>query len=240
MKIGDHDLTLKNIHAYLQGNLRFLAEQYGVNFIKMDTHIREQVMFRMDIAKPECLEKKECTECHCSIPELMYADKQCGGECYPAMMNKEQWQEFKNAIRAHTLENGIEKIDYPFTWQNIMNLINGNVIVDKTDIIIGTGTTAIASIYIDMGTFAVGNIISHTFTLHNHNDVNVFIKDTNISCGCTTTEEIINKIIKANKNLDILIDVKTEGKRTGEHVFIVELIFNNNTSTKLTMKCILI
>ena len=65
MKVGKHDITMKNIHAYLQGNLRMLAEQYGPDYLKMDPHIKEQIIFRMDVSNPECIQQKECKECHC-------------------------------------------------------------------------------------------------------------------------------------------------------------------------------
>jgi hypothetical protein len=240
MKLGKHDITLKNIQAYLQGNIRFLAEQYGPEFIKMEPHIREQIMFRLDISKPECKENKECVECHCKVPELMYADKQCGGECYPKMMDKDEWLAYKNAIRAYTLENNIEKIEYPFNWQLINELIKQEDMKEKEDIIIGKNTNKIPDQEVNIGNKVIGDHITHTFRIHNTNSVNIYVKDVDTSCGCTTAGELLNKIIPANDYMNVQIKVDTTGKKATNHLFTTSIVFNNNTITKLIIKANLI
>jgi hypothetical protein len=235
MKAGKHDITMKNIHAYLQGNLRMLTEQYGPDYLKMDPHIKEQIIFRMDVSNPECIEQKECKECHCTIPNLMYANKQCGGACYPEMMNADRWEEFKKALRIYTLENNIEKIGYPFDWKHIESLIGKEEINNKENLISGNGTTKIDDVVINIPDQKLGTTVLHTFELHNHNDQTVFIKDINISCGCTTINEVRNKIIQPKETLEIPMRVDTTGKRLGESAFTVELLFNNGTKTRLTL-----
>jgi hypothetical protein len=236
MKFGKHDVTMKNIHAYLQGNLRMLAEKYGEDYIKMNTHIKEQIIFRMDISNPECIEQKECKECHCTIPNLMYADKQCGGECYPKMMNEEEWEEFKKALRIYTLENNIEAISYPFDWRHIQTLVDDASLKEKEVLISGVNTTKIEDMLVELPDQKIGTIVLHTFEIHNHNNQPVFIKDVQSSCGCTTLDEIRNKIIQPGENLSAQIKVDTAGKRAVDSIFTIALVFNNGTKTNLSIK----
>lgn len=243
MKIGNYDVNLKNIQAYIQGNLRYLAEQYGPEFIRMEQHIREQVMFRKDIARPDCIEDKKCKECHCDIPELFYADKQCGGECYPEMMSKERWEEFKKTLRIYTLENKIDRISYPFDWDKIIEIMDNKQeeIKEKETLITGDNATKIEDVTVNLGDKYINDMIIHTFSLHNHNDVNVFVKNVSTSCGCTTADEMFNKIFPANTSIDVEVKINTKDKREAKNsVFITELLFNNNTKTKLTIICNLI
>ena len=235
MKAGKHDITMKNIHAYLQGNLRMLTEQYGPDYLKMDTHIKEQIIFRMDVSNPECIEQKECKECHCTIPNLMYANKQCGGACYPEMMDADKWEEFKKALRIHTLENNIEKIGYPFDWKYIESLMGDSSLKEKEVLISGANTTKIDDIIVNLPDQKIGTIVLHTFEIYNHNDQPVFIKDVNSSCGCTTLDEIRNKIIQPKETINAQIKVDTSNKRAVDSIFTVELVFNNGTKTRLSL-----
>jgi hypothetical protein len=229
MKVGKHDITLKNIQAYLQGNIRMLAEQYGPEFIKMEPHIREQVMFRQDIANPECVNNKECKECHCSIPGLFYADKTCGGECYPVMMNEEEWNKFKGVLRQHTLDNAIEQVTYPFDWKGLPSELPNIVSKEVTDKV----DTSIPDLFFDAGEVKLDTIVETTFTVCNHKDVNIFIKNNETSCGCTTVIDLIGKIIKANECLDIDVKIDAKDKKIGKYHYVVKLTFNDNSISKL-------
>lgn len=100
MKIGKYDITLQNISAFIQGNVRAILHNYGDSFYTLSPEIQEQVIYRTSLANKECLENGKC-KCNCSIPELFYADKQCEDKCYPYMMNKSDWEKFK-------LDNNIE------------------------------------------------------------------------------------------------------------------------------------
>ena len=90
MKIGKYNITLKNIKAYIQGNYRLLSERFG----KLDTHIKEQVIYRDTVADLECKRIGEC-KCGCPLPDLYYADKTCEDSCYPELMDKDTWEKFK-------------------------------------------------------------------------------------------------------------------------------------------------
>ena len=165
----------------------------------------------------------------------MYANKQCGGQCYPEMMDVDKWEEFKKTLRIYTLENNIEKIGYPFDWKHIESLMGKEEINKKETLISGTNTTKIDNISVNLPDQVIGSIIMHTFQLHNHNDQPVFIKDINTSCGCTTLDEVRNKIIQPGETLDVQVRVDTNGKRAADAIFTSELVFNNATKTRLSL-----
>ena len=238
MKIGKHDITLKNIEAYLQGNLRKLAEDYGPDFIKMRQHIREQVMFRNDIANPDCINASKCQECHCDIPGLFYANKQCGGECYPEMMDEHTWDKFKKALRIYTIENKIEDVKYPFDWDAVMNMIEEDEAIEShLKEVFDENDTQIPNQEYDAGEVKRGVNIEKTFTLENPGNVNMYIADVHKTCSCTTTEELINKIIPAGESIDITLTINTKNKPVGtEHYIITQLVMNNHTKTNLAIK----
>ena len=94
MKLFGYDITLNNIKSFIQGNTRYLIEEFGGDFIQLEQHIQEQIIYRKSLANKECIELGVC-KCNCAIPELFYADKQCEDKCYPLMMNKLIWNNYK-------------------------------------------------------------------------------------------------------------------------------------------------
>ena len=69
-------------------------------------HVWEQTIWRRNQVKeksPECWEKGYCTVCGCDIIGKTYEDRACSKEelneepCYPAMMDKETWKEYKKS-----------------------------------------------------------------------------------------------------------------------------------------------
>lgn len=89
------DITLKNIHAYLQAHYRIALEELNM----LPQHKKEQVLWRAEKAKA-CTENKSCLYCGCSTEdlELYYADLGCkkpDNPCYPPMMSEEEWKKYK-------------------------------------------------------------------------------------------------------------------------------------------------
>ena len=84
---------MKNIIEFFKGYLRSFA--FTVKF-PLRKHIQEQVVWRIKAAKVECIQNGECIRCGCSTPELQLSDKECV-ECYPRMMNKKEWNYFKES-----------------------------------------------------------------------------------------------------------------------------------------------
>lgn len=102
-KKKQYDLTFKNIFYYFQGNIRyFLNRNKNIKILKLfsselhiENHIEEQALYRQKKANKICVNQGFCKICHCKTPELFFADKPCEGNCYPAIMNKEEWSKFK-------------------------------------------------------------------------------------------------------------------------------------------------
>jgi hypothetical protein len=102
-----NQLTLSNIKGYIQGNLRKFLEDYpGV----IGDHVYEQVQWRLGIMNEECLIKKECP-CECTCPQKQYEDRACEKNCYPDMMEEEDWELFKekNEITKSLIVNNLYK-----------------------------------------------------------------------------------------------------------------------------------
>lgn len=87
-------MRISDIFYFAQGNVRyFLVKCFGESVLR--SHIAEQVMMRTANADRECLSSGACKICGCHMPALLYADKSCDKPCYPPMMGKREWFEFK-------------------------------------------------------------------------------------------------------------------------------------------------
>ena len=82
--------TLKNIIAYIQGNLRYKFFYSNFAFL-IRPHIREQIEVRINSMDPICYGNGECKICGCQTTALQMANKACDKPCYPSMLSKEQW-----------------------------------------------------------------------------------------------------------------------------------------------------
>lgn len=87
-------ITVKNILAYVQGTTRYYLYYSPFNFL-IRSHIREQIFFRVKSMKSECFNNGECVMCGCKTTALQMANKSCEGVCYPPMLNKKEWNKFK-------------------------------------------------------------------------------------------------------------------------------------------------
>ena len=111
------DINIKNIFAYLTGNIRYIffkkelskidfskyTNEYnweGINDNIKLSHIQEQFIYRMflvDLSSPQCINNKACKICGCDTPQLFFAKKACDGGCYPELMNLKDWTEYKKS-----------------------------------------------------------------------------------------------------------------------------------------------
>jgi len=85
-----HKLTPSNIKGYFQGLLRL--EDFYTRDLNPDTE--EQFLYRISVMNPSCISNGMCP-CQCEVPAKQIEDRACELNCYPAMMNKEDWEEFK-------------------------------------------------------------------------------------------------------------------------------------------------
>lgn len=59
----------------------------------------EQVVYRSILCRP-CVEKGECLSCKCEMPAaILSKDNWCSEHNWAAMMNDEQWMEYKNKAK---------------------------------------------------------------------------------------------------------------------------------------------
>lgn len=118
-------IKIRDIVAYNQGYFRYFL-YYSKELIKINLSflirkfIKEQLEYRMLVMNRECYDQGSCITCGCKVPALQMSNKKCGGDCYPQMLTKKQWNLYKE-----TMENWREKS---------INL--GNILVDKQQTII--------------------------------------------------------------------------------------------------------
>lgn len=85
-------ITPKKILQFIEGNLKMLGDQFDI----LPHHEKEQVLYRMDICKDDCVTQGYCKYCGCSVPGKMYVNQSCnGGELFPDLMTKDVWQKYK-------------------------------------------------------------------------------------------------------------------------------------------------
>jgi len=91
-------ITPKKVFQFIEGNLKMLGDQLHL----LPQHEREQVFYRSQICKDDCVKFGYCVFCGCSIPGKMYVKESCNdGSRFPNLMNEENWEKFKK-------DNGIE------------------------------------------------------------------------------------------------------------------------------------
>lgn len=172
MRIGKFNFSVKNIKAFIQANIRMFIEKYGQEFMTLEEHVKEQIVFRESVANPECKAEGAC-ECACSLPDLYYADKTCEKECYPEMMNAKDWADFK-----HTLESYNIKQEYPLPkiW--------------KTDSISLKHLNVVSTGDIDLGEVFKGEIREVPIEYINKSKSVVKLSGVRTSCGCTLSKTL--------------------------------------------------
>ena len=85
--------TLKNIIAYIQGNLRYKLFYSNFAFL-IRPHIREQIFTRIKSMDKKCYNEGQCKMCGCQTTHLQMANKACDKPCYPRMMSRKEWINF--------------------------------------------------------------------------------------------------------------------------------------------------
>ncbi len=87
------EITLKNIWAYIQGNIRYRLYYSNYTFLikLIPKYIREQIRCRIISMDQGCLMRGRCKLCGCQTTALQMADKACDKPCYPAMLSRKKW-----------------------------------------------------------------------------------------------------------------------------------------------------
>lgn len=88
-------ITINNISNFIEGNINKTKHSLEM----LNEHIEEQVEYRKTFCK-DCEELGKCVYCNCSYPGRLYSTPSCNyGDRFPDLMNKEDWDEFKNNKR---------------------------------------------------------------------------------------------------------------------------------------------
>lgn len=90
-------ITPYKVYEFIYGNLALLGDKFNI----IPDHQREQVLYRSEICKNDCVVYGYCVNCGCDIPAKFYVKKTCNSGRFPDMMSAEKWEEYKK-------ENNIE------------------------------------------------------------------------------------------------------------------------------------
>ncbi len=102
-------VTLKDVKAYVQGNVRYKLFYSKWNWL-IPEYIKEQIVGRINSMDIECFNDGSCKECGCRTTHLQMTNKACDGNCYPIMVNKSTWEYMKkdNIVR---VKDGLWKFE---------------------------------------------------------------------------------------------------------------------------------
>ena len=84
-------MRIKDIYYYAQGNIRYELF-YKYKFLIL-THIREQIIYRINSMDTQCYEEGQCKMCGCATTALQMCNKACDKPCYPSMLSRKEWKE---------------------------------------------------------------------------------------------------------------------------------------------------
>lgn len=85
----------KDVFYYLQGKTRYkLFYSKRFSFL-IPFYIRDQISFRILVMDEQCYNSGSCKLCGCETTALQMANKPCDKPCYPEIMRKSDWKEFK-------------------------------------------------------------------------------------------------------------------------------------------------
>ena len=83
---------MNKIFQFAQGNIRLLGDEFNL----LPKHLKEQVRYRSEICKDECVKYGKCRYCLCDLPGKFYVTESCNkGERFPDLMDEESWMKYK-------------------------------------------------------------------------------------------------------------------------------------------------
>lgn len=98
-------ITPHNVMRFIKGWVRWIVftlssrskafEKVADSLELLSSHKEEQFRYRLQVMRPSCLKNGQCDVCGCQTPQLQMIDEACDGGCYPAMMEKEEWEKYK-------------------------------------------------------------------------------------------------------------------------------------------------
>ena len=87
-------MTYKNIKDFLEGNFKY----YYNAFVSAPTYMQEQLTYRYNLCKGDCLVDNECIICKCPPLKKHFLTTSCNPERFPNLMIEEDWNKFKETL----------------------------------------------------------------------------------------------------------------------------------------------
>jgi hypothetical protein len=85
-------ITVSKVMQYVEGNLKMLGDKLNI----IPEHESEQVRYRAEICKNDCVKNGYCVNCGCDLPGKFYVKKSCNkGGRFPDLMDAYEWEDFK-------------------------------------------------------------------------------------------------------------------------------------------------
>lgn len=85
-------ITPNKIFQFIEGNLKMLGDKFNM----IPEHTQEQILYRSEICKNDCVKYGYCVNCGCDLPGKFYVKKSCNaGGRFPDLMDAESWEEYK-------------------------------------------------------------------------------------------------------------------------------------------------
>lgn len=94
-KLMKGEIPFSHVKDYIVGNLRYKLYYSKMFSWLMRSHIREQIDFRIEHMDKQCYEEGSCKMCGCTTTALQMCYRECDKPCYPRMMNKKEWSQWK-------------------------------------------------------------------------------------------------------------------------------------------------
>lgn len=102
----DAKITPKNIMNFIEGNIKMLGDRLNL----LAKHQREQVIWRSELCKDDCMIEGKCKYCGCSVPGKLYVVKSCNrGQRFPDMMDENEWEQYKKLNNITIDESDVKK-----------------------------------------------------------------------------------------------------------------------------------
>ena len=83
--------NINNIKSFIEGHANYFWDKWDL----LAPHIKEQVKYRLENCKEDCVPKGKCIKCGCPTHVKVFASKSCNIDRHPDMMNNEEWEQFK-------------------------------------------------------------------------------------------------------------------------------------------------
>ena len=89
-------VTFKNVLGYVEGNTKKFLDMFEIT----PNHIQEQVSWRAEICREDCMKKNKCVYCGCNPVGKAFLTESCNdGERFPDLMGNKEWTEYKKQHR---------------------------------------------------------------------------------------------------------------------------------------------